>query len=109
MTKINIGSKDVEYNVDKGFCWVACDISTYEGGFQAFFHWVSKKKKKLSMTKINIGSKDAEYNTNEGFSWVSCDILTYEGVFQAFLSCVSQKGMKDKNEHGLKKCEIKSR
>ena len=61
------------------------------------------------MTKINIGSKDAEYNTDEGFSWVSYDILTYEGVFQAFSSCVSQKGMKDKNEHGLKKCEIKSR
>ena len=41
MTKINIGSKDAEYNVDKGFCWVSCDISTYEGGFQPFFDWVS--------------------------------------------------------------------
>jgi hypothetical protein len=41
MTKINIGSKDVEYDVDEGFCWVSCDISTYEGGFQAFFDWLS--------------------------------------------------------------------
>ena len=41
MTKINIGSKDAECNVDEGFCWVSCDISTYEGGFQAFFDWVS--------------------------------------------------------------------
>jgi hypothetical protein len=61
------------------------------------------------MTKINIGSKDGEYNTDEGFSWVSCDILTYKGVFQAFLSHVSPRGMGDKNEHRLKKCEIKSR
>ena len=59
------------------------------------------------MTKINISSKDVEHNI--GFSWVSCDILTYAGGFQAFLGWVSQKGMKDKNEHRLKKCEIKSR
>ena len=43
MTKINIGSKDVEYNIDEGFSWVLCDILTYEGGFQAFLGWVSQK------------------------------------------------------------------
>ena len=59
------------------------------------------------MTKINIGSKDVKYNIDEGFSWVSSNILTYEGGFQAFLGWVSQKGMKDKNEHRPKKCEIK--
>ena len=37
MTKINIGSKDVGYIIDKGFSWVSCDIWTYEGGFLAFF------------------------------------------------------------------------
>jgi hypothetical protein len=37
MTKINIGSKDVEYNIDESFSWVLCDILIYEGGFQAFF------------------------------------------------------------------------
>ena len=41
MTKINIASKDAEYNGDEGFSWVSGDISTYEGGFQAFFDWVS--------------------------------------------------------------------
>jgi len=43
MTKINISSKDVEYNIDEGFSWVSCDILTYEGGFQAFLGWVSQK------------------------------------------------------------------
>ena len=43
MTKINIGSKDAEFNIDEGFSWVSCDIQTYEGGFQAFFDWVSEK------------------------------------------------------------------
>jgi hypothetical protein len=42
-TKINIGSKDAEYNTDEGFSWVSCDIWTYEGGFQAFFDRVSQK------------------------------------------------------------------
>jgi hypothetical protein len=37
MTKINIGSKDVGYNIDEGFGWVLSDILTYEGGFQTFF------------------------------------------------------------------------
>jgi hypothetical protein len=46
MTKINIGSKDVEFNIDEGFGWVSCDISTHEGGFQAFLGWVSEKKYK---------------------------------------------------------------
>ena len=79
MTKINIGSKDVGFIIDKGFSWVSCDICTYEGGFLAFlieFH------KKVSMTKINISLKDVEYNIDEGFSWVSCDIWTYEVGFQ---------------------------
>ena len=43
MTKINIGSKDVEFNIDEGLSWVSCDIWTYEGGFQAFLGWVSEK------------------------------------------------------------------
>ena len=43
MPKINIGSKDAEYNTDEGFSWVSCDILTYKGGFQAFFDWVSEK------------------------------------------------------------------
>jgi len=40
MTKINIGSKDVEYNIDEGFSLVSCDILTYEGGFQRFFDFL---------------------------------------------------------------------
>jgi len=40
MTKINIGSKDVEYNIDEGFGLVSCDILTYEGGFQRFFDFL---------------------------------------------------------------------
>jgi hypothetical protein len=71
MTKINIGPKDVEFNIDKGFGWVSCDIQTYEAGFQAFFGWVSKKS---MHAKINISSKDAEFHIYEFFSWVSCDI-----------------------------------
>jgi hypothetical protein len=71
MTKINIGSKDAEFNIDEGFSWVSHDIQTYESGFQAFFDWVSEK---VSMTKINMGSKYVEFNMDEGFSWVSCDI-----------------------------------
>ena len=43
MTKINIGSKDAEFNIAEGFSWMSCDIQTYEGGFQAFFDWVSEK------------------------------------------------------------------
>jgi hypothetical protein len=43
MTKIKIGSKDAEYKVDEGFRWVSCDISTYEGGFQAFFVLVAER------------------------------------------------------------------
>ena len=43
MTKINIGSKDAECNIDESFSWVSCDILTYEGGFQTVFDLVSKK------------------------------------------------------------------
>ena len=43
MTKIKIGSKDAEFNIDEGFSWVSCDIQTYEGGFQTFFDLVSEK------------------------------------------------------------------
>jgi hypothetical protein len=41
MTKINIGSKDVEFNIDESFSWVSCVIQTYEDGLQAFFDCVS--------------------------------------------------------------------
>ena len=37
MTKVNIGSKDAGYIIDKGFSWVSCDILTYEVGFQPSF------------------------------------------------------------------------
>jgi hypothetical protein len=37
MTKIKIGSKDAECNIDEGFGLVSCDIETYKGGFQGFF------------------------------------------------------------------------
>ena len=65
MTKINIGSKDVEFNIDESFSWVSHDIQTYEGGSQAFFDWVSKKSMHV---KINVGSKDVEFNIDECFS-----------------------------------------
>ena len=55
----------MEFNIDEGFSWVSCDSQTYEGGFQAFFDWVSEKS---MHAKINFGSKDVELNIDEGFS-----------------------------------------
>ena len=40
LTKINIGPKDAECNIDVSFGWVSYDIPSYKGGFQVFFAWV---------------------------------------------------------------------
>jgi hypothetical protein len=69
MTKINIGSKDVELNIDEGFSWVSCDIETYEGGSQAFLGCFSQK----SMKPKNEHMFDKKcFNNYDNISYEQC-------------------------------------